>query len=137
MPKQISLQQFQHRMRRADQRIVKTLFQKLRILSLKGEAEAKRNATDYPRVRTGRLRSSITGLVDTKNARPRMLLVAGGNTKGAPVNYAKFVEFGTKTKKGGTGIAPRLFMGRAFQKIERDQVVGELQNLLRLALVER
>lgn len=131
MPKQISLQQFQHRMRRADQRIVKTLFQKLRILSLKGEAEAKRNATDYPRVRTGRLRSSITGLVDTKNARPRMLLVAGGNTKGAPVNYAKFVEFGT------TKMRPRLFMGRAFQKIERDQVVGELQNLLRLALVER
>ena len=131
MPKQISLQQFQHRMRRADQRIVKTLFQKLRILSLKGEAEAKRNATDYPRVRTGRLRSSITGLVDTKNARPRMLLVAGGNTKGAPVNYARFVEFGTKKMR------PRLFMGRAFQKIERDQVVGELQNLLRLALVER
>jgi len=131
MPKQISLAQFQTRMRKADQRIVKTLFQKLRILSLKAEAEAKRNATDYPRVRTGRLRSSITGLVDTKNARPRMLLVAGGNTKGAPVNYARFVEFGTKKMR------PRLFMGRAFQKIERDHALDELRNLLDLALVER
>ncbi|QDP50721.1 MAG: hypothetical protein Unbinned627contig1001_38 [Prokaryotic dsDNA virus sp.] len=131
MPKQISLAQFQTRMRKADQRIVKTLFIKLRALSLKAEAEAKRNATDYPRVRTGRLRSSITGLVDTKNARPRMLLVAGGNTKGAPVNYAKFVEFGTKRMR------PRFFMGRAMQKIERDQVLDELRNLLNLALVER
>ena len=131
MPEQISLAQFQNRMRKADQRIVKTLFTKLRALSLKAEAEAKRNATDYPRVRTGRLRSSITGLVDTKNARPRLLLVAGGNTKGAPVNYAKFVEFGTRY------IRPRLFMGRAMQKIERDQVLDELRNFLNLALVER
>lgn len=131
MEKQISLAQFQSRMRKADQRLVKTLFIKLRALSLKAEAEAKRNATDYPRVRTGRLRSSITGLVDTKNARPRLLLVAGGNTKGAPVNYARFVEFGTRY------IRPRLFMGRAMQKIERNEVMRELRNLLNLALVER
>lgn len=131
MAKQISLAQFQSRMRKADQRLVKTLFIKLRALSLKAEAEAKRNATDYPRVRTGRLRSSITGLVDTKNARPRLLLVAGGNTKGAPVNYARFVEFGTKYMR------PRLFMGRAMQKIERNEVMKELRDLLNLALVER
>ncbi len=131
MAKQISLAQFQTRMRKADQRLVKTLFTKLRALSLKAEAEAKRNATDYPRVRTGRLRSSITGLVDTKNARPRLLLVAGGNTKGAPVNYARFVEFGTKYMR------PRLFMGRAMQKIERNEVMKELRDLLNLALVER
>jgi HK97 gp10 family phage protein len=131
MAKQISLAQFQSRMRKADQRLVKTLFTKLRALSLKAEAEAKRNATDYPRVRTGRLRSSITGLVDTKNARPRLLLVAGGNTKGAPVNYARFVEFGTRYMR------PRLFMGRAMQKIERNEVMNELRNLLNLALVER
>jgi HK97 gp10 family phage protein len=131
MAKQISLAQFQQRMRKADQRLVKTLFIKLRALSLKAEAEAKRNATDYPRVRTGRLRSSITGLVDTKNARPRLLLVAGGNTKGAPVNYARFVEFGTKYMR------PRLFMGRAMQKIERNEVMNEMRNLLNLALVER
>ena len=130
MAKQISLAQFQNRMRRADQRLVKTLFKKLKILSLKAEADGKRNATDFPRVRTGRLRSSITGLIDTKEGRPRMILRAGGNTKGAPVRYAAFVEFGTKRMR------ERLFLGRAMQKIERSETPKELRNLLKLALVE-
>ena len=130
MARQISLAQFQHRMRRADQRLVKTLFRKLKILSLKAEADGKRNATDFPRVRTGRLRSSITGLIDTKEGRPRMILRAGGNTKGAPVRYAAFVEFGTKRMR------PRLFLGRAMQKIERSETPKELRDLLKLALVE-
>ena len=130
MARQISLAQFQHRMRRADQRLVKTLFKKLKILSLKAEADGKRNATDFPRVRTGRLRSSITGLIDTKEGRPRMILRAGGNTKGAPVRYAAFVEFGTKRMR------PRLFLGRAMQKIERSETPKELRDLLKLALVE-
>ena len=130
MAKQISLAQFQHRMRRADQRLVKTLFKKLKILSLKAEADGKRNATEDPKVRTGRLRSSITGLVDTKEGRPRMILRAGGNTKGAPVRYAAFVEFGTKRMR------PRLFLGRAMQKIERSETPKELRDLLKLALVE-
>ena len=128
MAKQISLAQFQDRMRRADQRLIKALFQRLRVLSLKAEAEAKRNATDYPRVRTGRLRSSITGLVSTKDASPRMILMAGGNTKGAPVRYAKFVEFGTRRMQ------PRLFMGRAMKKVASNDVVKELRGLLDLAV---
>jgi HK97 gp10 family phage protein len=131
MAKQITLAQFQSRMRNADRRLIKTLFQRLRVLSLKAEAEAKRNATDYPRVRTGRLRSSITGLVSTKDARPRMILMAGGNTKGAPVNYAKFVEFGTRY------IRPRLFMGRAMKKVATNEVRKELRNLLRLSVEGR
>jgi len=131
MAKQITLAQFQSRMRNADRRLIKTLFQRLRVLSLKAEAEAKRNATDYPRVRTGRLRSSITGLVSTKDARPRMILMAGGNTKGAPVNYAKFVEFGTRY------IRPRLFMGRAMKKVATNEVRKELRGLLSLAVEGR
>lgn len=131
MAKQITLAQFQTRMRNADRRLIKTLFQRLKVLSLKAEAEAKRNATDYPRVRTGRLRSSITGLVSTKDARPRMILMAGGNTKGAPVNYAKFVEFGTRY------IRPRLFMGRAMKKVATNEVRKELRGLLSLAVEGR
>ena len=131
MAKQITLAQFQSRMRNADRRLIKTLFQRLRALSLKAEAEAKRNATDYPRVRTGRLRSSITGLVSTKDARPRMILMAGGNTKGAPVNYAKFVEFGTRY------IRPRLFMGRAMKKVATNEVRKELRSLLSLSVEGR
>ncbi len=128
MAKQITLKQFQARMRRADRELIKTLFQKLRILSLKAEAEAKRNATDYPRVRTGRLRSSITGLVSTKDAVPRMILMAGGNTTGAPVRYARFVEFGTRRMQ------PRLFIGRAMDKIATNEVTKELKDLLDVAV---
>lgn len=131
MAKQITLAQFQNRMRRLDRRLIKTLFQRLRVLSLKAEAEAKRNATDYPRVRTGRLRSSITGLVSTKDASPRMILMAGGNTKGAPVNYARYVEFGTRY------IRPRLFMGRAMKKVATNDVKKELRNLLKLSVEGR
>lgn len=131
MAQQITLAQFQTRMRNADRRLIGALFQRLKILSLKAEAEAKRNATDYPRVRTGRLRSSITGLVSTKDARPRMILIAGGNTKGAPVNYARYVEFGTRY------IKPRLFMGRAMKKVATNEVTKELRNLLSLAVEGR
>jgi hypothetical protein len=132
MGKKLTLEQFQHRMRKADQRIVKTLYKKLEILALKAERDAKLNATDYPRVRTGRLRSSITGLFDTKDARPRLLLRAGGNTTGAPVNYAHFIEFGAPRRN----IEPRYFLGRAMKTIQDSEVPKELQNLLSLALNE-
>lgn len=132
MAKKLTLAQFQHRMRRADQRIVKTLYDKLTVLSLQAEREAKLNATHYPRVRTGRLRSSITGLVDTKDGRPRLLLRAGGNSSGAPVNYAHYIEFGAPRRN----IEPRYFMGLAMQKIQDSQVPKELRNLLSLALNE-
>ncbi|MEM7070306.1 MAG: hypothetical protein AAF403_00925 [Pseudomonadota bacterium] len=132
MSKKISLAEFQHRMRKADQRIVKSLFEKLTILSLKAERQGKLNATDYPRVRTGRLRSSITGLVDTKEGKPRMLLRAGGNSGGAPVRYAHFIEFGAPRRN----IEPRLFLGRAMQQIQQNDVTKELKDLLSLALSE-
>lgn len=130
MGKQLTFDQFAHRMRRADRALMKTLYTKMLGLSLEAERYAKLNATDYPRVRTGRLRSSITGLVDTKEGRPRILLRAGGNTKGAPVNYAHYVEFGTKRMR------PRLFMGRAMQKVQQSEVPKELQKLFHLALQE-
>lgn len=128
MPAQITFAEFQQQMKKSDRELVEQLQKKLTILALKGEAQAKKNATTYPRVRTGRLRSSITGLVDAKNGNPRAILRAGGDTSGSPVNYARFVEFGTKYMQ------PRLFMGRAVQKIARDDVPKELKNLLSLSL---
>lgn len=130
MGKQLTPEQFANRIKRADRALIKTIYNKMRVLSLEAERYAKLNATDYPRVRTGRLRSSISGLVDAKDGRPRLLLRAGGNTNGAPVNYAQYVEFGTKRMR------PRLFMGRAMQKVQQSNVPKELQNLLRLALQE-
>jgi HK97 gp10 family phage protein len=130
MARQLTLEQFEQRVSRADNRMLKNLQKNLQVLSLKAERQAKLNATDYPRVRTGRLRSSITGLVDAKNGSPRVLLRAGGNTSGAPVNYANYVEFGTKHMR------PRLFMARALKKVLKEDTPKELRNLLKISLNE-
>ena len=86
------------------------------------EADAKLNATTYPKVITGRLRSSIQGRLDQGN----ILLQAGGPAKGQTVDYAGYVEFGTSR------IAPRLFMGRAVDK-EQPRLQKELAKLLKIA----
>ncbi len=131
MPTQITFAEFQEQIQQSDRKLVKQLHKALTILALKGEAQAKKNATTYPRVRTGRLRSSITGLVDAKNGNQRVVLRAGGDSGGSPVNYARYVEFGTKFMQ------PRLFMGRAVQKIARDDVPKQFENLLSLSLEQK
>tara|TARA_A100001015_G_scaffold315990_1_gene429178 strand:- start:4759 stop:5154 length:396 start_codon:yes stop_codon:yes gene_type:complete len=131
MPTQITFAQFREQIRESDKKLIENLNKVLMILALKGEAQAKKNATKDPRVRTGRLRSSITGLIDAKNGNPRVVLRAGGDTSGSPVNYARYVEFGTKY------MYPRLFMGRAVQKITKDDVPKQLENLLALSLDQK
>ena len=128
MAKQLTFDQFEQRLRRADRRLLKALHKQLTILAFQSERQAKLNATDDPKVRTGRLRASITGLVDAKNGNPRMLLRAGGDTTGSPVNYARFVEFGTKR------MYPRLFMGRAIKQTIQ-QAPKELRDVLSITLV--
>lgn len=127
MAKQLTFDDFIKKVDRADKRLLKELRKKLIVLGLKAERIAKLNATSFPRVRTGRLRSSIASIVDAKGGNPRVLLRAGGATKGAPVLYAKYVEFGTRYMR------PRLFMGRAvglaLKGAEKD-----LKNLLSIAL---
>ena len=127
MAKQLTFAQFEERMRRADKRLVKSLHKQLTILALQSARQAKKNATTYPRVRTGRLRSSITGFVDAKSGNPRMFLRAGGDTRGAPVRYARFVEFGTEY------MDERLFMGRAIKKTIQE-APKELRDVLRISL---
>lgn len=133
MPTQITFAQFREQIRESDKKLIENLNKALMILALKGEAQAKKNATTYPRVRTGRLRSSITGLVDAKNGNPRVLLRAGGDAGGSPVNYARYMEFGAPARK----LEPRYFMGRAVQKITRDDVPKQLENLLALSLDQK
>lgn len=127
MAGQLTFDDFIKRIDKADNRLLKTLRKKLTIISLKSEREAKKNATDYPKVRTGRLRSSITGIVDAKDGNPRAVLRAGGNSGGVPVLYAKYVEFGTRK------MAPRLFMKRGIETALKD-ADKELENLLSLSL---
>ena len=127
MAKQLTFDDFISRIDKADNRLLKTLRKKLTIIALKSEREAKKNATDYPKVRTGRLRSSITGIVDAKDGNPRAVLRAGGNSGGTPVLYAKYVEFGTRK------MAPRLFMKRGIEAALKD-ADKELRDLLSLSL---
>ena len=82
---------------------------------------------DKPKVQTGRLRSSITGLVDAPLGSPRVVLRAGGSSSGSDVDYAEYVEFGTRY------IKPRLFLGRAVRS-ESERLPDRLSSLLSVAL---
>ena len=127
MPAQLSFDDFIKNVDKADRRLLKTLRKKLMVIALRSEREAKLNATDFPKVRTGRLRSSITAIVDAKDGNPRAVLRAGGNSRGVPVLYAKYVEFGTRKME------PRLFMKRGIEKGLR-KADKELQDLLTISL---
>ena len=127
MAKQLTFDDFIDRINKSDKRLLKTLRQKLMVLGLKAERQAKLNATDFPKVQSGRLRSSIAFLVDAKDGNPAMFLRAGGDTRGAPVLYARYVEFGTRYMQ------PRLFMGRAVQSTLKS-MKGDLKRLLSVAL---
>ena len=95
--------------------------------SFRMEARAKLNATTFPQVRTGRLRSSIFGRVGIQNESLVITLQAGGGGAGQAVNYAEFVELGTRDpvkprlffspdigwRYASKGIKPRYFMKRA------------------------
>ncbi len=129
MAKQITFEQFQRRLRRADLKLLKTLQTELTKLAFKSERFAKINATDDPKVRTGRLRSSITGFVDAKRGNPRMLLRAGGDSSGAPVNYARYIEFGAPNRN----IKATLFMGRAIKQALQTAPV-DLKKVLSITL---
>ena len=133
MPTQITFAEFRDQIKESDQKLIENLNKSLMILALKGEAQAKKNATKDPKVRTGRLRSSITGLVDAKNGNPRVILRAGGDTSGSPVFYARFMEFGAPARN----LRPRLFMGKAMKKIISDDVPKQLENLLALSLDQK
>ena len=124
---QLSFNDFLKRVREADNRLLQELERVLIRSALRMERDAKINATSDPLVRTGRLRSSITGLVDAPLGSPRVVLRAGGSTSGQDVDYAEFVEFGTRF------IRPRLFLGRAVNA-ESERLPDRLSSLLDVAL---
>ena len=117
-------EQFQTRMEKAGPRMLKKLKKTFVKIGLRMEAEAKKNATVYPRVVTGRLRSSINAKVTDSGGSPRIILRAGGTHQ---VNYARAIEFGTNR------IKPRLFMGSAVQTILR-RIDPEINKALKITL---
>ena len=123
---QLSFNDFLKRVKEADSKLLKELEQMLVRSALRMERDAKKNATSYPKVQTGRLRSSITGLVDAPLGSPRVVLRAGGSSSGSDVDYAEYVEFGTRY------IKPRLFLGRAVRS-ESERLPDRLSSLLSVA----
>jgi len=124
---QLSFDDFLKRVKKADNRLLKELEQMLIRSALRMERDAKINATSKPKVQTGRLRSSITGLVDAPLGSPRVVLRAGGSSSGSDVDYAEYVEFGTRY------IKPTLFLGRAVRS-ESERLPDRLSSLLSVAL---
>ena len=124
---QLSFDDFLKRVRKADNRLLQELERVLIRSALRMERDAKENATTDPEVVKGRLRSSITGLVDSPLGTPRVVLRAGGSSSGSDVDYAKYVEFGTRY------IKPRLFLGRAVNA-ESERLPDRLSSLLNVSL---
>lgn len=111
------------------------LFTKINKLFLKtalrmerdGKLNATRGSTSFVQ-RTGRLRSSISGLVTNENGQSRLVLRAGGASNGSEVDYAGYIEFGTRL------IRRRLFLGKSYEKnrqkftIELRKIIGQVFN---------
>ena len=104
-------------LRETDKELVKELGRILIASAARMERQAKINATTFPKVRTGRLRNSITGLVMMKSGEPMIKLRAGGsNVRGiteglGTVYYAENVELGR-----GNIRVPRFYLKRALDK---------------------
>ncbi len=140
----ITFEEFQKRLQMAGPRFQRNLAQLAIKTALNMESSAKINATTYPKVVTGRLRSSIQGTVDSPDNHPIINLLAGGQSRsdtasvggktisvepGQIVNYAEKLEFGSGS------IAPRRFLGRAFDEHE-PLMVREMKALLLKSLRE-
>lgn len=77
----------------------------------------------------GRLRQSIAGRYAVIDGKPTAILQAGGQFRGEELEYARFIEFGTRY------IKPRLFLARSVEK-QQEQIKPKLQDLLRIALIQ-
>lgn len=114
-------------MRGAKKRLLNQLEKRLKISALQMEARSKQVAFSRFNNRTGRLRQSIAGRFVVVDGKPTAILQAGGQFGGAELEYAEFIEFGTRY------IKPRLFMARSVQK-QQQEIRPNLNDLLRVAL---
>lgn len=124
---QMTFADLRKRLMKSNRKLLRQLDYQAQKIALLMEREAKINATSYPKVVTGRLRSSIHAKYHRRNT--DIVLRAGGQNGGADVNYASYVEYGTSR------MAPRLYMGRAVDKVQ-GEIPKRLQDLLSIAMKE-
>lgn len=89
-------QELADRIASAQPRLAKIIERKAVALALMLEGDAKGNATESPRSRTGNLRRSIAGSVDDTPRGLAVQLRAGGRHNGEDVVYARLQELGGK-----------------------------------------
>ena len=109
-------------------RLLKQLVKRLKIAALQMEGRSKQNVFSGFNNRTGRLRQSIAGRFVILDGKPTAVLQAGGQFGGAELEYARFIEFGTRY------IKPRRFLGRSIEA-QQKEIQPKLQDLLRAALI--
>ena len=115
-------------MRGAKTRLLKLLEKRLKIAALQMEGRSKQVAFSRFNNQTGRLRQSIAGRFAVVDGKPTAILQAGGQFGGAELEYARFIEFGTRY------IKPRRFLGRSIDA-QQKELQPKLQDLLRAALI--
>jgi len=116
----ISFEEFSDLLDNMEGRLAKNIRTAMIKNALRMEAAAKRNATSFPKVRTGRLRNSIMGSVVRFQEDEYLILRAGGLTapnrpfsESADVVYAAIQEFGGGTQR----IVPKFYLQRARDRV--------------------
>lgn len=116
--------------RGAKTRLINQLEKQMKISALRMEGRSKNVAFSRFENQTGRLRQSIAGRFGYIDGKPTAFLQAGGQFGGSDVDYAKFIEFGTRF------IRPRLFLGRSVE-VEQAELKDRFRKLLKLTLQDR
>ena len=130
MAQQLTLDDFRRNLERSKSQLLTRLEKQLKISALRMEGRSKDRTFSRFDNQTGRLRQSIAGNAGFFNGRPAAFLQAGGQFRGADVNYAKFIEFGTRH------IRPRLFLGRSVEA-EKEKLIPEIRKVVTAVLLGR
>ena len=126
--REITPKKFDRELSGGADRLLKQLVKRLKIAALQMEGRSKQNVFSRFNNRTGRLRQSIAGRFVILDGKPTAVLQAGGQFGGAELDYARFIEFGTRR------IQPRRFLGRSIEA-QQKEIQPKLQDLLRAALI--
>ena len=126
--REITPKKFDRELSGGADRLLKQLVKRLKISALQMEGRSKQNVFSGFNNRTGRLRQSIAGRFVILDGKPTAVLQAGGQFGGAELDYAGFIEFGTRR------IQPRRFLGRSIEA-QQKEIQPQLQDLLRAALI--
>ena len=126
--REITPKKFNRELSGGADRLLKQLVKRLKISALQMEGRSKQNVFSGFNNQTGRLRQSIAGRFAVVDGKPTAILQAGGQFGGAELEYARFIEFGTRY------IQPRRFLGRSIEA-QQKEIQPELQDLLSAALI--